>query len=79
MEQRFILIGENEANELRKLNQNHKFPSDLNKIMSEATWARFIAQMSDDYSRTIKEEKDILEYLHKILGDINYPNKWRKR
>jgi hypothetical protein len=72
MEERFIEIGKEEANTLRYLNPGHTFREDLDNYMAEVRWNWFIADMSDDYSRTRAEQRAIRDRVRAELGDINY-------
>jgi hypothetical protein len=73
MEARFVEVGKRDADELRKLNPDVQFPSDLDDWMADFAWNWFIADCSDDYSRTCAEQRGLRNYIHQKFGEINYP------
>ena len=77
MEDRFIQIGEDRAKELRKLNPEATLPENLAELCTRWSWDWFIADMSDDYSRTRGEQNAIRNEVHQKLGELNYPYAWR--
>jgi len=84
MEDRFYAIGKEDADKMRELNPGHEFPvEDLDLYMAKVAWNWFIADMCDDYSKTIREQHGIANKVYEDFGkEINYPysldpKRWR--
>jgi hypothetical protein len=78
MEERFVQIGIEDADKLRELNPGHEFPAELADLCADWSWNWFVADMSDDYSKTLGEQRALRNAIHQRLGDdINYPYAWR--
>lgn len=70
MEARFIEIGKEHADWIRDHNPSIQFNDYLDQDMAETAWAWFLASMSDDYSKTLREQSEIARNIrYKIERD----------
>lgn len=68
MEDRFLQIGIEFAAELAR-QENIKCDDELIKFCQEYKWLWFVAEMSDDYSRTLQEQEALTKRMNKYIKE----------
>jgi hypothetical protein len=76
MEDRFYKLGENYFQNLKESNPGVDLPDGAQDFLTKFAWAWFIADMSDSYSTTLKEQANLKESFTRFFGPHVKPLLW---